>query len=369
MIIAFNTISFRNNRSDGLEFFYQALIKIAEEQPDHTFIFIFDKIVSQSFSENIIPITVSPKSVNALLWQYWYNYKISGVLKKYKVHIFLSFDAISLRTKINQFLVIPDLEFLHQSQIPNRKEFNFLKRNTPKYINKAKRIITFYQCCKDEIINVYKIKPEKISLCHIAAEDVFIPINFSERESIKEKYADGNEYFMFSGIDHPTNNLYNLLKAFSFFKKRQKSNMQLIIALSGNRSEDLTEKLRLFKFKSEVKLINNIPEEELARIIASAYAFVYSTVSNSLATALLQALKAEVPIVTSDFPVLHELAGTGALYCDPNNINDIAEKMMVLFKDEKLRRELIEKGKAQSNNYNKESATGFLWKTINEAVN
>jgi glycosyltransferase involved in cell wall biosynthesis len=59
----------------------------------------------------------------------------------------------------------------------------------------------------------------------------------------------GNEYFIYSGEIGTHKNLLNLLKAFSAFKKRQKSNMQLLIAgkcLDGN-TKIFLKALRLFK--------------------------------------------------------------------------------------------------------------------------
>ena len=70
-------------------------------------------------------------------------------------------------------------------------------------------------------------------------------MDWEEKELIKEKYADGKAYFLFSGDINQRSNLINLLKAFSFFKKRQKSNMLLLIA--GNADE---------AFKKELKPIN-----------------------------------------------------------------------------------------------------------------
>ena len=80
---------------------------------------------------------------------------------------------------------------------------------------------------------------------------------------MKGKYADGNEYFIYTGEIGSNKNLLNLLKAFSAFKKRQKSNMQLLIAgKPGWKYEEFLENLRLFRFKEEVKLLEYLPLPE-----------------------------------------------------------------------------------------------------------
>ena len=58
----------------------------------------------------------------------------------------------------------------------------------------------------------------------------FRPFTWTEKESWKDSFTEGREYFLYVGSVHPRKNLINLLKAFSGFKKRQKTNMQLVIA-------------------------------------------------------------------------------------------------------------------------------------------
>ncbi len=127
-----------------------------------------------------------------------------------------------------------------------------------------------------------------------------MPVDTEEREHMKAKYADGNEYFIYTGEIGSDKNLLNLLKAFSAFKKRQKSNMQLLIAgKPGWKHEEFLENLRLFRFKEEVKLLDRLPLQELVQVTASAYAMVYPALSDKFGMQYLQAMKSGVPVITS----------------------------------------------------------------------
>ena len=61
-------------------------------------------------------------------------------------------------------------------------------------------------------------------------------------------------------------------------------------------------------------------------------------------TQVLQAMKSGVPVITSPESAMSEICGDAALYADPENFKDIAVKMMLIFKDENLRKTLIDKG-------------------------
>ena len=51
---------------------------------------------------------------------------------------------------------------------------------------------------------------------HSASNELFKPIDWKEKETIKEKYAEGKEFFLFTDAIGAENNLIALLKAFSF---------------------------------------------------------------------------------------------------------------------------------------------------------
>jgi glycosyltransferase involved in cell wall biosynthesis len=182
-------------------------------------------------------------------------------------------------------------------------------------------------------------------------DEGFKPLYDEEKEMIKEKYAEGHEYFIYNGIISPHQNLKNLLKAFSAFKKRQKSSMQLLLAgAPGIDYEEWLSALKLYRFQAEVKVLHNLSENEVRKIVAAAYAMVYIPFFETSYETPLQAMSCEVPLIVADTSALPEICGDSALYADPHDFKIVAEKMMALFKDERLRKDLIEKGASRLKN-------------------
>ncbi|MEO5782325.1 MAG: glycosyltransferase family 1 protein, partial [Ginsengibacter sp.] len=235
---------------------------------------------------------------------------------------------------------------------------------TTKSLGKVNEVIADSEFSKKEIIEKYKIGANKIDVVYKGVEEIFQLITFLEKESIKGKYASGNEYFLYTGTMPSGNNLLNLLKAFSAFKKMQKSNMQLLIATKTQMPKEFLETLRLFKFKSEVQLLD-VDESELAKITASAYAFVYPFAQGYLYA--LQAMISGVPILTSNTGYIPEVCGDAALYFDENEYKKIADKMMLIYKDENARKQLIEKGRDLVKKYSWDNSADSLWKCIEKA--
>lgn len=338
MRIAVNASSFSK---DYFDFF----LKLASTHPKEHFLFILDtENPALSLPQNSISLILKRKSGTAIQQRIWYSIKIPAALKKNKADILISGKVISMHTKIPQVLMVPDLRFIYQPSSSDKKSLQFNKKNTLRFLNKASKVIVTADFFKKEIIKRFQINEEKIKVIYPAVDNGFKKINFEEKELIKEKYAAGNEYFIYKGTISPQQNLLNLLKAFSFFKKRQKSTMQLLVVGNyGINSAEFLESLRLFRFKNEVKVLAELTEKEIQKAVAAAYAMVYVPVYDDKPASVLEAMNCHVPLVISSIDNLKEYCGDAALFSDPQNHKDIAEKLMMIFKDEKLRKELIEK--------------------------
>ena len=323
-------------------FLFQVFKEIAEKHPQHTFLFIVDRDPDPLFisSENSITVIARQSKISLLS-----QLKISSLLKKYKADVFVSAQTIS-QTKVPQCLIAWD---------------NFPAGS----LKKAKVVITGSAFSKKEIIEKYKIAESKIDVVYKSIDDDFQPMSFERKEEIIEAYADGNEYFLSVAVTEH-NNLLNLLKAFSIFKKMQKSGMQLLIVSDTGMSKDFLEALRLYKFKDEVNVFDNISRKILLEITAAAYAFVYPAEEYFH---VFPAMRSGVPVLTGNAGVMHEICGNAAIYFHSNDHKDIAEKMMLIYKDENLGKQLIEKGQQQVKRYSLKISSEKLWQGIQKAAN
>ncbi len=372
MIIAVNT-RFLLNELEGYGYFIHELFKIlVQKHPEHQFYFLFDRAFNKNFvySPYVYPIVVSPQARHPLLWKYWYNIKIPATLKKIKADVFVSPDGFcSLTTNIPQCLVIHDLGFLHHPKTYKSEHVRFLKKNTPRFLKKATTIATVSEFSKKDITKHYGVAPNKIDVIYNGIKQIFQPVSLRIKESVREKYTDGKEYFIYTGAIQPRKNLVNLLKAFSIFKKRLQSNMKLVVVgrLAWKNNEFL-QLISSYKYRSDVVLTGYLPEEELASLMASAYALVYPSLFEGFGVPVAEAMKCRVPVLTSEKTSMQEVASEAGLYFNPNDHADIANKMMLIYKDENLRNHLIEKGQTIATRYNWELTADLLWDVILKTV-
>ena len=372
MVIAVNA-RFLLNSLEGFGYFTKEVLALLTRQnPEHRFHFFFDRPFHNDFifSPNVTGHVLPPPARHPLLWKYWYDVRVSLQLKKIKADVFLSPDGqCSLTTTVPQCLVVHDLGFLHYPEGYQKSHLAYFKRYTPKFIGKAKTVATVSAFSKEDIIKQYKTPNEKISVVYSGVKPSFGPVPFEEQTAVKEQYTGGAEFFLYTGAIQPRKNLMNLLKAFSIFKRRMQSGMKLVLAgrLAWKNDEFLTL-LRTYKYKDDVVLTGYLEEGELARLTASAYAAVYPSFFEGFGVPVLEAMQCGVPALTSKDSSMEEISEGAGLYFDPYNVDDIAYKMMFIYKNEDERKALIEKGKPVAANYTWQRTADLLWECMLKAA-
>ena len=373
MIIAVNTRFLLKENLEGIGYFTREVFRLLTNQyKEHQFYFLFDRPYDETyiFSSNVTPVVVGLPARHPLLWKFWYDVKIPSVLKKIKADVFISPDGFcSLTSKIPQCLVVHDLGFLHYPETYRKSHELFYKRYTPLYLKKAKMIATVSHFSKKDIITQYKTADEKINIVYSAVKKIFHPLNIQQKEIIKEKYTEGKEFFIYTGALQPRKNLVNLLKAFSLFKKRQHSNWKLVLAgRLAWKNDDFLHLLKTYKYRNDIITPGYISESVLAQLTASAYAMIYPSLFEGFGVPVLEAMKSEIPVLTSANSSMQEIGEEAALYFDPLSVNDMAEKLMLIYKDEDLRNSLIQKGKQKAGEFSWQRTAGLMWQCIEKTV-
>jgi glycosyltransferase involved in cell wall biosynthesis len=95
---------------------------------------------------------------------------------------------------------------------------------------------------------------------------------------------------------------------------------------------------------------------------------IYPSLQEGFGVPVLEAMKCNVAVITSENSAMQEVSKDAALYVNPSDHTDIADKMMLLYKDESLRDRLIQKGLTVSEQYSWERSSELLWQCIIKTI-
>lgn len=374
MKIAVNTRLLLKDRLEGIGWFsYETLRRITTNHKEHQFYFLFDRKPDDSFifSDNIEPVVVHPQARHPVLYYLWFEKSLPRALDRIKPDLFFSPDGyLSLATGVRSMNVFHDLNFEHFPEdlpLPERK---FYRYYFPRYAKKANRIATVSEFSKRDIINQYDVDAGKIDVVYNGANEDFRPVTDETKAAVRNKYTDGKPYFVFIGSLHPRKNLANLFKAFDYFKKSNDLDTKLLIV---GKKKWWTKKIRDayegMQAQEDVVFAGRLGSVELCNVLGSALALTYVSYFEGFGIPILEGFRCETPVITSNVTSMPEVAGDAAVYVNPFSVSSISEGMARIAKDEKLRKELVEKGRTRRELFSWDRSAGLLWESMEKALN
>ena len=372
MKIAVNTRLLLKDKLEGIGWVAcETLSRIVKAHPDDEFYFLFDRKPDPRFifAENVKPVVLFPQARHPFLYIIYFEISVRRALRKIKPDVFVSTDAyLSLGSKTPQIAVFHDINFEHFPQDFPKIALWHYKKFFPRFARKAKQIITVSEFSKQDIIDNYKIEPEKINVVYNGANEGFKPLSEEEKNEVKMAYTSGYQYFMFVGSLHPRKNLVRLFPAYDMFKERTGSDVKLLIV--GEKrwwTEPIQKAYEAMKHKEDVVFVGHLQMSELNRVAAAALASVYVSYFEGFGIPIVEAYKCDVPVITSNVTSMPEVAGDAALLVDPFNIDSIADAMVQML-DENVRNSLIEKGRIRRDDFSWDKAAIGWWDVIEKVV-
>ena len=205
-------------------------------------------------------------------------------------------------------------------------------------VKKAKKILTVSSATKEEILDHWRVKENKVVVTYEGVDEKVRSSKSKVKSLVKGKY------FLYVGNAYPHKNLERLLEAFDGL------NSDVGLVLVGKEDyfyKRLKEKVQRMKLLDKVIFLQNVNDGELASLYKNAIVLVVPSLMEGFGLSALEAMANRCLVLASDIPALYEVCGNAAIYFDPKNSNDIAEKLMKALNLKNLQREEIKKKAAE----------------------
>jgi glycosyltransferase involved in cell wall biosynthesis len=205
----------------------------------------------------------------------------------------------------------------------------------PRIARNAKKIITISENSRNDIKSRLGIRHEKIEVIYCSVSDAFREANTITIKPAEEKYI-----LAVSSLD-PRKNFVNLIKAFI---QAGLPNVKLVIVGSANKVFADQGIKPLIQNNDKIIFTGYISDKELIGLYSNALLFLYPSLYEGFGIPPLEAMACGCPTIVSDIASLPEVCGDASYYIDPTNVDSIAQGIVTLVRDEKLRKEFTDKG-------------------------
>ncbi|MCK5855028.1 MAG: glycosyltransferase family 4 protein, partial [Sulfurovaceae bacterium] len=164
------------------------------------------------------------------------------------------------------------------------------------------------------------------------------------------------KYILSVGSIEPRKNLLGLLKAYALLDEKLKSEYQLVLV--GFKGWENIEIMELIKQNEKsIHYLGFITDEELAQVYNLTSLFVFPSFYEGFGLPPLEAMACGSPVVCSDSSSLPEVGGDAVVYCNPQDTNDIKEKIEIVLNNTTLQNEMIDKGLQQAKKFSWEKSS------------
>lgn len=211
---------------------------------------------------------------------------------------------------------------------------------------RAVKIITVTNSAKKDIVELLNISPDKVEVIYEAPTEYQ---NLSPNiEKTKAKYLITRPYFLFVGTLERKKNVPMLTKGFDILINKYKVNMDLVVAGKVDKHyPDVKDKAMDIRNKNNLIFTDYVTNTDQMALYQGAYAFVTASMHEGFGLPGVEAMKAGIPLLASNIPVFNEVYDNAAIYFDPTDPDDIAEKMYLLISDtqfhQKMQRQSFER--------------------------
>ena len=208
-------------------------------------------------------------------------------------------------------------------------------RNTQKFDKKklllnSKKIFCISKNTKKDLINIYKVKTNKIKVIHLGVDQKI----FFKKEKKK--------YILFVGSRSKYKNFDNLLIAFS--KSQYLNKNYKLLAFGGTKfTSNEIELIQNLKLNKKV-IFTNGGDNKLKYYYMNASLFVFPSINEGFGLPILEAMRFGCPVACSDINVFREVAQNSCVYFKPKNVDNIKNVIERVLKSYSFRQKLTKKG-------------------------
>ena len=185
---------------------------------------------------------------------------------------------------------------------------------------------------------------------------------------IRNKYTKGKEFFIFIGSLHKRKNINNILKSFEEYKMQSGKYKFLIAGEQKWLNQETRNTYNNMKFKKDVVFLGRVAEDEIPVILGSANALCFTSLFEGFGLPIIEAMKASVPVITSNISSMPEIAKDGAIIVNPYDTDEITDALWKIEKNKKLIQKIVDKGNERVQLFNWAKSAEQTWRILKNSI-
>ncbi len=203
-------------------------------------------------------------------------------------------------------------------------------------------IICDSKTSKNDIADKLSIPKEKIGVIYLAASESFKKIDAIKRlKSVREKFKLPQNFALYVGDVNWNKNLENLINSIKISKISLVMVGAAIVDNKVPQTQALERLIKRLNLEGKIVRTGFVAEDDLVSIYNLAGVTVLPSFYEGFGLPILESMACGTPVVCSNNSSISEIAGRLAIFCDPQDPADIAQKTLSAFHLSKEQKETL----------------------------
>ena len=291
---------------------------------------------------------------------YWEQVELPALLKsKPSPPVLLNFANLAPALYERNVVVIHDVAPLRHPEWYSKRFRLAYRTLLPVIARRALQVVTDSGFAAREIRELLPVHSSRLAVVPGAASDLFL--NTTGTEPPLTDYP----YILTVGSFDPRKNLKTTIEA---YRQLQLPGVQLAIVGRSNRVFAAQDGVLADANTAGIHLQRNVSDAELKAWYAHAALFVFPSHYEGFGLPPLEAMACGCPCLLSTAASLPEVFGDAAAYCDPNDVQDVAQRMRDLLQNEPLRMMYRHRGLARASSYSWDRSAKLFLDAVDHPV-
>ena len=257
----------------------------------------------------------------------------------------------------NQVLTLHDVNPLDNPQWVSKNFSKLYRFIIPKLVKNVRRIITDSEFSKCRIIHHFPASYSKIDVVPLATDSRFKPtLDNNIQELFSNLDIPVGRYFVALGSIEPRKNLSRLLAAWKKILPILPDDINLILVGALGKKSVFGD-YDLGNLSERIFFTGHIDDVYLPSIYSGALGSVYISLYEGFGLPPLEAISCGTPLIFSDIPSIREVVGNAGIPVNPLKVDEIAEAIVLLAKNESIRYKLGIAGLSRAQSFSWDETT------------
>ncbi len=295
------------------------------------------------------------------LYRLWYRLRIPLPIQTFSgpLDLFHSPDFVlpPIGSQIPSLLTVHDLSFVFFPDTFPDVLVKYLRKVVPWSVSRATHVLADSQSTKDDLMALWRVPGEKISVLYSGVSSEYRPIAPSpECQSVCQRYRLSDQPYILSvGTVQPRKNYQMLIKAFVPVAREFPHNL----AIAGGKGW-LEEEIRIEAARQgladRVRFLGFVADEDLPAIYGCASLFVFPSLYEGFGLPVLEAMACGVPVIMSNSSSLPEVGGDAVIQLPPDSTEAWSNGILNILSDSEKRFQMIGAGVNRARKFSWERA-------------